>query len=95
SDWSRRAAYYLYDLWELEDDANANITMTPRAEYVPRKDPRRYGKYKGIVRGHIQNVYVKPHQTRVWKLGVIWGSVDGQEEGTQKKLMRRGARYDL
>ncbi|KIO16658.1 hypothetical protein M407DRAFT_33692 [Tulasnella calospora MUT 4182] len=95
SDWSRKAAYYLYDLWELEDNVNANITMTPRAESVPRKDGRRYGKYQGVVRGHIQNVHVKPHQTRVWKLGVIWGSVDGQEETGQTQLKRRGARYEL
>ncbi|KAG8945084.1 hypothetical protein FRC04_001245 [Tulasnella sp. 424] len=95
SEWSRRAAYYLYDLWELEDKMDANITMTPRAQSVPRKDGRRYGKFEGVVRGHIENVQVKPHQTRVWKLGVIWGSVDGQEEVAQTKLKRRGARYEL
>jgi len=28
-----------------------------------------YGKYVGDVRGHIGNVHIQPHQTRVFKLG--------------------------
>ncbi|KAG9011859.1 hypothetical protein FRB90_006957 [Tulasnella sp. 427] len=89
SDSLRRAAYRLYDLWGLEDNAklDANVTMTPRAALVPRKDGKRYGKYEGIVRGHIKDVVVKPHQTRVWKLS-------GQGDA-KTKLKARGSRYDF
>ncbi|KAG8965322.1 hypothetical protein FRC03_000706 [Tulasnella sp. 419] len=58
------------------------------------RDPRshEYGRYEGIVKGEIPKVTLKPHQTRVFKADVIWGSATDQSTftlGEQKKLMKR------
>lgn len=86
SDHSRKAPYYLYDLWEKQDNLDDSIV---------RKDKRRYGRFEGIVKGHISNVKIKPHQTRVWRLDPIWGAEEKQDQAMLSKMRRRGARYDL
>ncbi|KAG8846151.1 hypothetical protein FRB96_002050 [Tulasnella sp. 330] len=65
SENSRNNPYLLYDLWQRTDGSD------------PRSGPHAsagYGKYEGVVQGHIRKVHIKPHQTRVFKLGVIWGA---------------------
>ncbi|KAG9002358.1 hypothetical protein FRB94_003974 [Tulasnella sp. JGI-2019a] len=65
SENSRKNPYKLYDLWQRQDGSD------PRSG---RKATAGYGKYEGVVQGHINKVHIKPHQTRVFKLGVIWGA---------------------
>ncbi|KAG8908172.1 hypothetical protein FRB99_008715 [Tulasnella sp. 403] len=90
SESTRQSAFYLYDLWEKEDriagkdDGDRAAIRTARGKY---------GRYEGIVRGHIKDVYIKPHQTRVWKLAPVWGA---QESKQALRLQRkRGARYEM
>lgn len=64
SENSRRSPYLLYDLWQRTDGSD------PRSG---KQASAGYGKYEGVVQGRINKVHIRPHQTRVYRLGVIWG----------------------